>query len=502
MAEDCWMEKKEGGFWHSLREHATHWAVGGVLIAATGFAPEEWFARTVEHLHLPENALHLWNAGIDVRVLPISVGVAFIVGDILRRKYREQPTTAPTSEASPEALPLPDRPSIAVLPFANLSGDPEQEYFSDGVADDIITELSRDRALFVIARNSSFTYRGQSIDIKQVGRELGVRYIVEGSVRREAGRIRVTAQLIDAISGSHMWAERYDRALEHVFDVQDEIAAAVATAIVPALGNAEQRRLLRQPPGNLSAWETYQRGLWHLSEVTPEATAEARRLFRKAAELDPGFASARTGLAYTYLRDAAAHGVLPYEQAPALIAAEARKALEIDASDSEAEALLGHALWYSDRDAALVHAERAVSLNRNSPFAHSTKGANLVFLGRYAEGREELRIGLRLNPRDFRSTLALNAIISSYFFERDYVAAIEAAKRCLLEHPSFHPPRTLLVAALGQLGRQAEAAAALKDYEQIAPDVLDARVRHRPPFISPEHQTLIIEGMRKAGWQG
>src|SRR5689334_2434580 len=118
MAEDCRMEKKEGGFWHSLRDHATHWAVGGILIAATGFAPEEWFARTVEHLHLPENALHLWNAGIDVRVLPISVGVAFIVGDILRRKYREQPTTAPTSEASPEALPLPDRPSIAVLPFA------------------------------------------------------------------------------------------------------------------------------------------------------------------------------------------------------------------------------------------------------------------------------------------------------------------------------------------------------------------------------------------------
>ena len=206
-------------------------------------------------------------------------------------------------------------------------------------------------------------------------------------------------------------------------------------------------------------------------------------------------------MAYTHLRDAAAHGTLPYEQGAALIAAEAPRALEIDSSDSEAEALLAHALWYSDRDAALVHADRAVSLNRNSPFAHSTKGATLVFMGRYAEGREELRIGLRLNPRDFRSTLALNAIISSYYFGRDFAAAVEAAKRCPLEHPTFHPPRTLLVAALGQLGREAEATAALHEYQRIAPDVLDARVRHRPPFLSPEHQALIVEGMRKAGWQ-
>ena len=158
-----------------------------------------------------------------------------------------------------EPLPLPDRPSIAILPFANLSADPEQEYFSDGVTDDIITELSRERSLFVIARNSSFTYRGHSIDIKQAGRELGVRYVVEGSVRRYASRVRVTAQLIDAVAGNHIWAERYDRDLADVFAVQDEISELVATAIRPAVGDAEQRRVLRKQPGNLSAWETYQR---------------------------------------------------------------------------------------------------------------------------------------------------------------------------------------------------------------------------------------------------
>ena len=159
---------------------------------------------------------------------------------------------------------MPDKPSIAVLAFTNMSGDPEQEYFSDGIADDIITELSRIRWLFVIARNSSFTYKGHAIDVKQVGRELGVRYVLEGSVRRGGERVRVNAQLIDAETGNHVWAERYDRDLADVFAVQDEITLAVTRAIGPAVADAEQRRALRKPPGNLGAWESYQRGLWHL----------------------------------------------------------------------------------------------------------------------------------------------------------------------------------------------------------------------------------------------
>ena len=176
-----------------------------------------------------------------------------------------------------------------------MSADPEQEYFSDGVADDIITELSRGRSLFVIARNSSFTYRGRSIDIKQVGRELGVRYVVEGSVRRYAGRVRVTAQLIDAVAGNHIWAERYDRDLVDVFAVQDEIAKR-GGAIRPAVGDAERRRVLRKPPGKLSAWETYQRGLWHLSVGTPAENEQARDLSKQAIEIDPGFVSPFVGL--------------------------------------------------------------------------------------------------------------------------------------------------------------------------------------------------------------
>jgi adenylate cyclase len=183
--------------------------------------------------------------------------------------------------------PLARRPSIAILPFANLSSDPEQEYFSDGLADDLITLLSRSRSLFVIARNSSFTYKGRTIDVKQVARELGVRYVVGGSVRRAGGRIRVNAQLIDAETGNHIWAERYDRALQDVFAVQDEIAEALTTAINPAVAEAELWRALRKPPENLGAWEAYQRGLWHVGKATATDNEHAREFFHRAVELDP-----------------------------------------------------------------------------------------------------------------------------------------------------------------------------------------------------------------------
>jgi adenylate cyclase len=217
--------------------------------------------------------------------------------------------TLPNSGETPlmrkggESLLLPDKPSIAVLAFTNMSADPDQEYFSDGVADDIITELSRDRSLFVIARNSSFTYRGRSVDVKQVGRELGVRYLLEGSVRRYADRVRVTAQLIDAIMGNHIWAERYDRDLADVFAVQDEIAGSVTRAVRPALTDAEQRRALRKPPESLGAWEAYQRGLWHYGKSKVTDNQEAMKFFERAITLDDTLASAYSHLALALFQE-------------------------------------------------------------------------------------------------------------------------------------------------------------------------------------------------------
>ena len=236
---------------HIASEHLTHWIVAGAILAATGAAPEHWLADLFHDVHLPEGALHLWGAGIDLRMLLAGLGLILIVGDIGWRRTRPVAAVesaraakpAPAAEPAPAAGPippdpglaLPDKPSIAVLPFDNLSGDPEQEYFSDGVAEDIVTQLSHSHALFVIARGSSFTYKGRPVDVKQVGRELGVRYVLEGSVRRAGERVRISAQLVEAETGNHIWAERYDRALADVFAVQDEISDAVATAIGPAV---------------------------------------------------------------------------------------------------------------------------------------------------------------------------------------------------------------------------------------------------------------------------
>ena len=478
-------------------------------------APEEWFARTLDHLRLPENALHLWDAGIDVRIVPVALGVAFIVGDLLLGKRAVRPSPAIAREAAaatdtersstpdPPALPLPDRPFIAVLRFANLSGDPAQAYFSDGVADDIITDLSRDRALFVIARNSSFTYRGRSIDIKQVGRELGVRYVVEGSVRREAGRVRVTAQLIDAANASHVWADRYDRALEHVFAVQDEIAEAVANAIRPVVGDEEQRRVLRKAPGSLSAWEEYQRGLWSLAQGSAAATESARRCFQKSAEIDPRFAAAFAGLAFTYIREMVFHGAMGWNDAQALAESNARKAVALDPNDSEAHAALAHAILYRGDAAGAEHVARALTLNRNSAWAHTVQGGMMVFwFGRNKQGRDESLLSLRLDPRGRTAPMVTSALAASYYGECDYVAAVEAAQRCLLDYPDYAPPRRYLVAALGQLGRHAEAQVALQEFMRAAPMVFDAMVRQHPPYVSAAIQEHLVEGMRKAGWQG
>ena len=220
-----------------------------------------------------------------------------------------------------------------------MSGDPEQEYFSDGIADDIITELSRIRWLFVIARNSSFTYKGHAIDVKQVGRELGVRYVLEGSVRRGGQRVRVNAQLIDAETGIHVWAERYDRDLADVFAVQDEITLAVTRAIGPAVADAEQRRALRKPPESLGAWEAYQRGLWHLSQRRLEDVPLARSFFNRALELDPTLAAAHTGLASAVsILKSGLFAKRPLAEALRLSGDEAQKALELDPTDAEAHA--------------------------------------------------------------------------------------------------------------------------------------------------------------------
>jgi adenylate cyclase len=420
---------------------------------------------------------------------------------------RFHPTPKATERTSVPAqaatAPQSDRPSIAVLPFANLNGDPGQEYFSDGVADDIITELSRDHTLFVIARHSSFKYRGHLIDLKQVGRELGVRYVVTGSVRRDEDAIRVSAQLIDAITSTNVWAERYDRQLRQVFAVQEEIAASVVTAIRPAVGTAEQHRVFRKVSENLNAWELYQRGMWYMSRPSRVENERARQCFQQATELDKSFASPFVGVALTYLLDVLAYGVFHPSDVAQRMEQEARSAIALDPNDSEGHAMLGFAFTFAGNHRANREcAQRALMLNRNSALGHLTSGVNWIVSGRCSEGRAECLMALRLDPHSPVAAATLGSIATSYFFEADYPAAIEAAQRCLADYPSYAPPRRILVAALGQTDRLSEAAAELQKFQEASPDVFTAWVANRLPWFRPEDQEHIREGLRKAGWNG
>jgi TolB-like protein/class 3 adenylate cyclase/Flp pilus assembly protein TadD len=401
------------------------------------------------------------------------------------------------------ALALPDKPSVAVLPFTNMSGDPEQEFVSDGIAEDVITALSHYPSLFVIARNSSFTYKGRAVDVKQVGRELGVRYVLEGSVRKAGNRIRVTAQLIEAGTSNHVWAERYDRDLADIFAVQDELTEALTTALAPAIADAELRRAMRKPPGSLDAWAAYQRGLWHLSKATADDDATAEKFFKQAIDLDPTFSGGYGALALYQLQTAALYQKLDLSTAQRSAEALARRAVALDGADAEARSCLGWALQArGEADGALAEIERALSMSPNLAIAHGHRGATLIFAGRPREGLTALETCIRLDPRDPYLAVRLLHVACGLYFCSEYEASIEAAKRLIRSFPDFPMIYRWPAAALGQLGRTTEAKEALEKAVSRAPAAFDMYVRKRAPWFRPEDHAHLVEGLRKAGWNG
>ncbi|WP_177237434.1 adenylate/guanylate cyclase domain-containing protein [Bradyrhizobium sp. Rc3b] len=401
------------------------------------------------------------------------------------------------------ALALPDKPSVAVLPLTNMSGDPEQEFVSDGIAEDVITALSRYPSLFVIARNSSFTYKGRAVDVRQVGRELGVRYVLEGSVRKAGSRIRVTAQLIEAATSNHVWAERYDRDLADIFAVQDELTEALTTALAPAIADAELRRAMRRPPGSLDAWAAYQRGLWDLSKATAEDDESAEKFFRQAIDLDPTFSGSYSALALYQLQAAALYQKIGLRDAQHSAEALARRAVALDGADAEARSCLGWALQArGEADDALAEIERALSMSPNLAIAHGHRGATLIFAGRHKEGVTSLNVCIRLDPRDPYLAVRLLHIACGLYFCGEYEASIEAAKRLIRSYPNFPMIYRWSAAALGQLGRIAEAKEELEKAVSRAPGALDMYVRNRAPWFRPEDHAHLVDGLGKAGWKG
>ena len=408
-----------------------------------------------------------------------------------------------SSFKQPHALALPDKPSIAVLPFQNMSGDPQQEYFADGMVEDIITALSRFKSLFVIARNSSFSYKGKAVDIKQVGAELGVRYVLEGSVRSGGKRVRVAAQLIDAETGAHLWAERYDRDQADLFAVQDDITEAVAIAVEPAVAHIEQLRTVRKPLESLGAWEAYQRGLWHVGGVSAEDCKAAKDFFRRAIGLDPQFASAHAWLAVAIFYEAALHQTSSLVEALHELLPIAATALALDPLDPVAHYGMSNALFArGDMDEAVAEASQALLISPNFADAHHLLGAALLYSGRPREGLEAIRRSIRLDPCSTSMYTRLVNLSAAHYYLRDYEAAVEIDKELLRSYPDHPWGLLFLSASLGQTGRLKEAEQSLQKYIAVAPKSFDMYVRQRVPWLRPEDHDHVLEGLRKAGWDG
>ena len=408
--------------------------------------------------------------------------------------------TAADALSSSKLLPLPDKPSIAVLPFDNMSLDPDQGFFADGIAEDIITELSKFHSLFVIARNSSFSFRGQAIDVKELSEKLGVRYIVEGSVRRAGKRVRVTAQLIDATTDAHLWAERYDRELHDIFAVQDEVTLAIVTAIEPALGSAERERAHRKPTESLGAWESYQRGLWHAYRFTATENAEAQSHFRRAIERDPNFAPGHAGLAYALFLSVMLGFGGDTESSVAEASEAAHRAIMLDPEDAFGQATVGRVhQMKGEHEVAISAYEKALALSPNFASAHYGLGWTLIYSGRPEEGLPRVDEAIRLSPRDpmLWGFLTLKGLA---FVAMDrHEEALKWIRKALRQSNVGVRTHVFEVIALAHLGRIEEAKEALHRVYTIKSDFDMDFVRATAKMMHPSSAKRYINGLRKAG---
>jgi adenylate cyclase len=398
------------------------------------------------------------------------------------QEAREEASSNP-GEGAPESSPaLPDRPSIAVLPFQNMSGDPEQEYFADGIVDDIITALSRFTSLFVIARNSSFTYKGRAVDIKQVGRELGVRYVLEGSVRKAAGRVRIGGQLIEASTGAHLWAEKFDGALEDVFDLQDRVTERVVAAIEPSVKQAEINRIRTKPTSNLEAYDYYLRALQHVPfyNLTREGSDTALENIRQAIALDPGYAIAKACLSIIYtLRWIQGWGV-PGDPERGL--AVAREAIAQGPDDPSVLRWAGHTLgFWGDHDRSIAVLEKAARLNVNGAEIMSSLGWVKVYACRDTERAiAHFERSIRLNPRDPEMGSKLIGIAFAHLIEGHYETALAFAQQSIDETPQATSGHRAKITALIFLNRLEEAKTAADTLLTFDPQfTISSRLPHR-----------------------
>ena len=402
---------------------------------------------------------------------------------------------APPAAGSP---PVPLKPSLAVLPFANMSGDAEQEYFSDGMTEDLITDLSKVSGLFVIARNSSFVYKGRSVKVQEIGRDLGVRFVLEGSIRKAGNRVRITAQLIDAGSGGHLWAERFDRDLTDIFATQDEVVEKIVRALAVTLTKGEEQRLHRRGTGNVEAYETWLRARALLTSGIRESIVQSRALYRRAIEIDQSFAAPHAGLALAAITDYV-NAWVP-DPAQALDEAErwARRAVELNDQEPVTHMALGNVLlWRRDHERALAECRRMIALDPNFAQGYSATGLALMYAGRASEALEPFAMAMRLDPH--YPTMVLHFVAQAHFSLGQYEAAAQLLVDRIARNPGTDSSRMLLASCYGHLGRAEDARAAWAELLEVNPEFsLMQRARVLPYKEASDFQR-ITEGLAKAG---
>jgi TolB-like protein/class 3 adenylate cyclase len=438
--------------------------------------------------------IQLKNIAEPIRIYSLEVG-----GTAKTRSLPPADGVRPTSPGPPTALP--EKPSIAVLPFTNMSGEPEQEYFVDGMVEDIITALSRFNQLFVIARNSSFTYKGRAVDVKQVGRELGVRYVLEGSVRKAGGRVRITGQLIDASTGAHLWADRFDGELANIFDLQDQVTSSVIGAIAPKLEQAEIERAKRKPTESLDAYDHYLRGMAAFHQFSKFSNTEALTLFGQASKLDPGFAAAYGMAARCYLQRIGFGWATEREHAIAETTRLARLAADLGKDDALALSAAGFALVIvvgdlQDGDALI---DRALAINPNLAWAWHFSGLAKAFLGQPELAIERAQRAMRLSPQDPQKFGMLIAMAWAHFFAGRYDEALSWAETGLREQSNFFIAACVAAASAAFAGRIDEAKKAMARVRELNPALRLSNLKDLLPIHRPQDFERWREGMKLAG---
>jgi adenylate cyclase len=521
--------------WVAVAKNLTSWVAVGTIIALTGFGPEHWFAAAFRYVEMPQAGL-VWPSWLDIRALIVSIGVGIVVADVLvRRMHREKSVTAsagaeaplprsdqvirtsrsrPGEEGSAAAVAaraneaatasvapsLPDRPSIVVLPFANMSRDLEQEYFSDGITEDIITDLSKVSGLFVIARNSAFVYKDQAVNVPQVCRDLGVRFALEGSIRKSGNRVRVTAQLIDGSTGGHLWAERYDRDLTDIFELQDDVTRQIVGALKVTLTDAEKSRIVGSGTRSVEAHDLFLKGRELMLGLKKDREIFDRWMacFRRAIELDPNYSDAYSGLSMGYCLDHQNR----WSDQPELSLGEAERFADaaIDKDDKNPYAHFAASMVAMNKKDYLRWAdesERALSLNPNYAPATVGRGTVYIYTGEPAKAIPYIERAMRLDPT--LPAQYLHFLGTAYFVAGDYEIAEKMFKGRIAANPHTDLSRAFLASTLGHLGRAEEAHRVWQELKEINPRYSLVDHIDRLPFRDSADAEKIAEGVRKAG---